>query len=113
MAGERCSTACGYCGRCDAEPEPRPFRPANRLLDDAVRTQHAWDAHQVDRILEFLMTMPRKVEAKRFVEDVFHKVRLNAVQCPELVLEMEVRKQLAAQDDPDVESRAMTARRSA
>lgn len=81
---------------------------ANRAFDESVRTQHAWDAHQVDRILEFLMTMPRRVDAKRFVEDVFHKVRLNAVRYPELVWEMDVRKQLA-QDDPAAVCGAMTA----
>jgi len=110
MAGERCSSACGWCGRCDAEPEPSLPRAANRALDDAVRTQHDWDADQVDQILSFLMTMPRRIEAKRFIENVFHKVRLDAVQCPDLVLELEVRKQLAAQDDPVAADSAMTAR---
>ena len=90
------------------EPEASLPTVANRALDASVRTQHDWDSHQVDRILEFLMTMPRRVDAKRLIEDVFHKVRLNAVQYPELVLEMEVRKQLAAQDDPDAETCATT-----
>lgn len=90
-----------YAEECHGdEPAMSPIRPANRALDAAVRGQHDWDAYQVDRLLDYLMTMPRKVEAKKRIEALLHKARLDAIQCPDLILEMEVRKQLAAQDDP-------------
>lgn len=74
-------------------------RAANRALDEAVRTQHDWDTYQIDRVLDYLITMPSKGEARRRMRELFEQVRRLAVQCPELVDEIEVRRQLA-QDGP-------------
>ena len=105
--GDRCSAACGWCGRCSSESEPDPLlRPANRLLDDAVKSQHQWDSEQSDRLLDYLMTMPRKVEARRYLGRLFQRVRKDAVSFPELVDEMDLRQQLAAQDEPAAARRA-------
>lgn len=97
---------CKNCGAKFGEPHsvecPRyeDLRPANRALDAAVKAQHEWDDYQIDRILDFMVNLPRRGEARRFVENIFDKVREQAATCPELALEVNHRRKLAAQDGP-------------
>lgn len=73
-------------------------RQPDRSLDEAVKAAHSRDQYRAGQLIDYLITMPAKALALRFVVRVLEECRDDGANCPPLADELALRRSLARED---------------